>query len=69
MLVEFAGQKHRFYPENNNSLQEFQFSKEFQSESPEKTADVVRVVFEDSTDIFGRIVVYQAAFYSSINAS
>ncbi|XP_029905344.1 nuclear receptor 2C2-associated protein [Myripristis murdjan] len=40
-----------FYPEDNNSLQRFPIQ-----EAP--AVDKVKIVFENSTDFFGRIIVY-----------
>ncbi|XP_007570102.1 nuclear receptor 2C2-associated protein [Poecilia formosa] len=41
----------QFYPEDNNCLQSFPIQ-----EAP--TVDKVKILFENSTDLFGRIVVY-----------
>ncbi|XP_008405463.1 nuclear receptor 2C2-associated protein [Poecilia reticulata] len=41
----------QFYPEDNNCLQSFPIK-----EAP--TVDKVKILFENSTDFFGRIIVY-----------
>ncbi|XP_053740738.1 nuclear receptor 2C2-associated protein [Synchiropus splendidus] len=42
---------HQFYPEDNNSLQSFPIQ-----EAP--SVDKVKIMFENSADFFGRIIVY-----------
>ncbi|XP_014207959.1 nuclear receptor 2C2-associated protein [Copidosoma floridanum] len=51
------GHVENIYPEDINSIQEFKLS------SPVKSK-VFKIVFETSTDFFGRIVIYQLSLFS-----
>ena len=46
-----------FYPEDNNKLQKFQLKDLF-------SGNKFKIVFEDSTDFFGRITVYKLCLIS-----
>lgn len=46
-----------FYPEDNNSLQSFKL------QAPGK-AKVFKFIFNESTDFFGRIIIYKMSLYS-----
>ena len=43
-----------FYPEDSNSLQHFRLSKPL----TENLASKIQLIFKESTDFFGRIIVY-----------
>ncbi|GAB6029775.1 Nuclear receptor 2C2-associated protein [Chamberlinius hualienensis] len=51
---------HSFYPEDNNSLQVFPLP-------VESTQKSLRIMFNNSTDFFGRIVVYDLNIYGNIS--
>lgn len=46
-----------FYPEDNNTIQRFNLKQL-------KKAKTFKFVFNESTDFFGRIVIYKLALYS-----
>ena len=47
-----------FYPDDANKLQTFQFKERFQS------VKKVRIIFNSSTDFYGRITLYMLELYS-----
>lgn len=46
-----------FYPEDINSSQKFQLAEKIK-------AKTFKLLFERSTDFFGRIIIYKLSFYS-----
>ncbi|XP_063994952.1 nuclear receptor 2C2-associated protein [Diachasmimorpha longicaudata] len=61
LLAEFypEGLKHvqDFYPEDTNKVQHFKLDKPLR-------ATGFKIIFDDSTDFFGRIIIYKLALYS-----
>jgi len=55
-LLEGSETKVQFFPEDSNALQTFKISK--------ITTESLKIVFEESTDFFGRIIIYKLDFFS-----
>jgi len=46
-----------FYPEDRNNLQKFKLEKQIKAKS-------LKFLFNQSTDLFGRIIIYNLSLYS-----
>lgn len=50
--IEIEEEKYPFYPEDNNAFQIFKFNQN-------NLTDTLKIIFNSSTDFFGRITVYK----------
>ena len=52
-----------FHPNDNNSTQSF----DIEGETREKQVNIVKLNFPQSTDFYGRVVIYKLEFFGKIN--